>query len=317
MKRTRILVAHGGELTQILEADSGSASGSASGKYRIRIIAPGHGSSGVYTPENLAASAGIFKAGTQMYFDHPSLSEEADRPERSVRDLAGKLLTDAEVGEDGSLYAECEVYPSFDQVIREKWNDIGVSINAWSESEIGPDGIVPPLTGVMSVDFVTKAGAGGALLEVLESQSLTSTEETESMTPEEFKAILAEALAPLMEAFPPKKKDDTEDPSAPADSAPASSDAPADPKSDEEDPKKKKESLEDALDVARALSESDLPAPAKDRVIEAVREGTSVKDAIEAEKKYIESVSVPAVGRIHESAGSDEEYVVGHFKTTK
>ena len=75
--------------------------------------------------------------------------------------------------------------------------------------------------------------------------------------------------------------------------------------------------LEDALDVARALSESDLPDLAKERVIEAVREGASVKDAIAAEKTYIESVSAPAVGRIHESAGSDEDYTVSHFKTTK
>ena len=59
------------------------------GKYRIRIIVPGQGSSGIYTAENLAESAPLFKAGTEMFIDHPTESEEWERPERSIRDYAG------------------------------------------------------------------------------------------------------------------------------------------------------------------------------------------------------------------------------------
>ena len=64
------------------------------GKYRIRIIVPGQGSSGIYTAENLAESAHLFKAGTEMFIDHPTETEEWERPERSIRDYAGVFLED-------------------------------------------------------------------------------------------------------------------------------------------------------------------------------------------------------------------------------
>lgn len=201
--RTEYKSAFHGGVTALLEASTPAVlSGERPGRYRIRIICPGQGSCGVYSEANLAASVGCFPAGTQMFMDHPSRSEDADRPERSVKDLAGRLVTDAVVGLDGALYAECEVYPSFNDIIREKWQDIGVSINAWSENGLDADGIVPVFDGVTSVDFVTKAGAGGALLEVLESQRVSSDEENH-MNEETIRQAIAtavtEALAPLLE----------------------------------------------------------------------------------------------------------------------
>lgn len=201
--RTEYKSAFHGGVTALLEAATPEVlSGEKPGRYRIRIICPGKGSSGVYSESNLAASVGCFPAGTQMFMDHPSKDEDMNRPERSVKDLAGRLVTDAVVGLDGALYAECEVYPSFNDIIREKWQDIGVSINAWSENGLDADGIVPVFDGVTSVDFVTKAGAGGALLEVLESQRVSSDEENH-MNEETIRQAIAtavtEALAPLLE----------------------------------------------------------------------------------------------------------------------
>lgn len=201
--RTEYKSAFHGGVTALLEAATPAVlSGEKPGRYRIRIICPGKGSSGVYSESNLAASVGCFPAGTQMFMDHPTRTEDSDRPERSVKDLAGRLVTDAVVGLDGALYAECEVYPSFNDIIREKWQDIGVSINAWSENGLDADGIVPVFDGVTSVDFVTKAGAGGALLEVLESQRVDSDEENH-MNEETIRQAIAtavtEALAPLLE----------------------------------------------------------------------------------------------------------------------
>lgn len=201
--RTEYKSAFHGGVTALLEAVTPEVlSGEKPGRYRIRIICPGKGSSGVYSESNLAASVGCFPAGTQMFMDHPSKDEDMNRPERSVKDLAGRLVTDAVVGLDGALYAECEVYPSFNDIIREKWQDIGVSINAWSENGLDADGIVPVFDGVTSVDFVTKAGAGGALLEVLESQRVSSDEENH-MNEETIRQAIAtavtEALAPLLE----------------------------------------------------------------------------------------------------------------------
>ena len=54
------------------ESFSPEASSLGDGKYRIRIIVPGQGSSGIYTAENLAESAPLFKAGTEMFIDHPT-----------------------------------------------------------------------------------------------------------------------------------------------------------------------------------------------------------------------------------------------------
>ena len=201
--RTEYRSAFHGGVTALLEAATPEVlSGEKPGRYRIRIICPGQGSSGTYSEANLAASVGHFPAGTQMFMDHPSKDEDMNRPERSVKDLAGRLVTDAVVGLDGALYAECEVYPSFNDIIREKWQDIGVSINAWSENGLDADGIVPVFDGVTSVDFVTKAGAGGALLEVLESQRVSSDEENH-MNEETIRQAIAtavtEALAPLLE----------------------------------------------------------------------------------------------------------------------
>ena len=93
---------------KLQESFSPEASSLGDGKYRIRIIVPGQGSSGIYTAENLAESAPLFKAGTEMFIDHPTETEEWARPERSIRDYAGVFLEDATVGEDGALYTVCK-----------------------------------------------------------------------------------------------------------------------------------------------------------------------------------------------------------------
>lgn len=314
MNQTRMTVAYRGGVTALLEA--GPVDPTKNGHYRIKIIQPGKGSSGVYLAENLAASASLFRAGTQMYCDHPSLTEESDRPERSVKDLAGKLVTDAAVGEDGALYAECEVYPSFDKIIREKWSDIGVSINAWCDSVIGSDGVVPPFDGVVSVDFVTKAGAGGALLEVLESERIPTQKEN-SMNPDEFKQILNEAIAPVMSALEELKAKKSED--KPEDKP---SDSPVPPKAreaeeaaePEEDDEEKKKKLESAIVAGRKIAESGLPEAARDRVVKVVESGGDVTEAIESERKYIESVASTTVGQVRESDSADAPYQPVNFK---
>jgi hypothetical protein len=62
----------------------------------VRLITPGWGSSGYYSPQVIeaAATAQVFPAGLHMYLDHPSASEDRDRPERSVRHLAAVLEED-------------------------------------------------------------------------------------------------------------------------------------------------------------------------------------------------------------------------------
>lgn len=343
--RTEYRSAFHGGVTALLEAATPEVlSGEKPGRYRIRIICPGQGSSGTYSEANLAASVGHFPAGTQMFMDHPSKDEDMNRPERSVKDLAGRLVTDAVVGLDGALYAECEVYPSFNDIIREKWQDIGVSINAWSENGLDADGIVPVFDGVTSVDFVTKAGAGGALLEVLESQRVSSDEENH-MNEETIRQAIAtavtEALAPLLELLakdnlpgeqpvapeapageapgedPERKPEEPADkPEAPEPTPERKPEAPGEKKPDDDEDEKKrkarKESAAEAFVIATRLLDSGLPSVAQKRVIDAVESGTELKEAISAEQHYLTSVRASTAGEIREA--SSEPYKIKNFK---
>lgn len=259
------------------------------GRYNIRIIQPCVGSSGIYIAENLAKSVELFAAGTQMYLDHPTLTEDYERPERSVRDLAAKFTTDAYVGEDGSLYTEIYVYPSFDQVIREKWEDIGVSINAWTYGSIDPNGVVPPFDGVESVDFVTKAGAGGAILELLESARSMSEAEREEKTKEteldeakfdEFAKSTADNFKGLRESVDDALKKLSEIIQTAAEETGDKT----------EEAEANAVTLADAMKTAEAIAEAGLPEVAKDRVIKAVEAGVELKEAIDTELKYMDSI---------------------------
>ena len=253
------------------ESFSPEASSLGDGKYRIRIIMPGQGSSGIYTAENLAESAPLFKAGTEMFIDHPTETEEWERPERSIRDYAGVFLEDATVGEDGALYTVCKVFSGVNELIKDKWEHIGVSINAWCADAISENGIVPPIAGVRSVDFVTTAGAGGTIIDLLESNRNDNYVKEAGMDKEieskfdELKASLIEALSSKLEAAvatiqEAKAEEPTEEASVDVDSV---------------------------LEAGRKIAESGLPEAAIVRVREAVKAGADVDSAMESERAYL------------------------------
>lgn len=261
------------------ESFSSEASSLGDGKYRIRIIVPGQGSSGIYTAENLAESAPLFKAGTEMFIDHPTETEEWERPERSIRDYAGVFLEDATVGEDGALYTVCKVFSGVNELIKDKWEHIGVSINAWCADPISENGIVPPIAGVRSVDFVTTPGAGGAIVDLLESNRNDNYVKEAGMDKEieskfdELKASLIEALSSKLEAAmatiqEAKAEEPTEEASVDVDSV---------------------------LEAGRKIAESGLPEAAIVRVREAVKAGADVDSALESERAYLkEAVAATA-----------------------
>lgn len=264
------------------ESFSPEASSLGDGKYRIRIIMPGQGSSGIYTAENLAESAPLFKAGTEMFIDHPTETEEWERPERSIRDYAGIFLEDATVGEDGALYTVCKVFSGVNELIKDKWEHIGVSINAWCANPISENGIVPPIAGVRSVDFVTTPGAGGAVIDLLESNRNDNYVKEAGMDKEieskfdELKGEIAsaiEALGSKLEAAmatiqEAKAEEPTEEASVDVDSV---------------------------LEAGRKIAESGLPEAAIVRVREAVKAGADVDSALESERAYLkEAVAATA-----------------------
>lgn len=154
-----------------------------SGRLSVQIISPGWGSSGYYSARVLEAAATnrIFAAGTHMYLDHPGLSEQHDRPVRSVRDLAAVLTEDATWDADAqALVATAQVFGPYAEALVEMRDAIGVSIRADATVEIGEaEGrrgtIVTELVEATSVDFVTQAGRGGRILSVLESARHTAS----------------------------------------------------------------------------------------------------------------------------------------------
>ncbi len=266
------------------------------GKYRIRIIVPGQGSSGIYTAENLAESAHLFKAGTEMFIDHPTESEEWERPERSIRDYAGVFLEDATVGEDGALYTICKVFSGVNELIKDKWEHIGVSINAWCDQPIAETGVVPVFSGVRSVDFVTAPGAGGAIIDLLESKRNNNLTKEEGMDKEIESAFseLRTEFASLIEALGSK-----------LDSVVASI---TEAKTEEVDEKVEESApavdVDSMIDAGEKIAESGLPEAAVARVREAIKNGADVDSALEAERSYLkEAMASTATPVVDESTG--------------
>lgn len=275
------------------------------GKYRIRIIVPGQGSSGIYTAENLAESAPLFKAGTEMFIDHPTESEEWERPERSIRDYAGVFLEDATVGEDGALYTVCKVFSGVNDLIKDKWEHIGVSINAWCNEPIAETGVVPVFAGVRSVDFVTAPGAGGVIVDLLESirndnyvKEGTVDKEIESKF-DELKGEIASivealsskfnsAVAALQEAKVQESAEKVEEASVDVDSA---------------------------IEAGKKIAESGLPEAVVARVREAVKGGADVDAALEAERAYLKeavaATATPVVEKASETSLKESYAKIG------
>lgn len=144
-------------------------------RYRARLIeGDTQGSSGYYSREVLERDGPrTWAQGTQVFMDHPGEHERHDRPERSVRDLAGRIDSTPAYEGDG-LYADVYIYPWAAGIVREMADDIGMSIRASATVESSNDPairgpVITSLTEGVSVDLVTRAGAGGKLVSLIES----------------------------------------------------------------------------------------------------------------------------------------------------
>jgi len=168
--------------------------------YEIKLIAPGAGSSAFYPKEVLKRDGpNVFKAGTHVYLNHPTAAEEAARPEGDVKNLAGVLSTGATYQETHAkgpgLYARMKVFADHAQTVEEKAAHVGMSIRASGIAESGQkrDGlpVLKELTHAESVDVVTRAGAGGLILQ--ESATGATQQETE-MTEEQITKLVESAV---------------------------------------------------------------------------------------------------------------------------
>jgi hypothetical protein len=150
------------------------------GTVPIKLIAPGWSANGRYYGADVLERDGAtaFPKGTHMYWDHPSASEESDRPERSLRDLAGVLTGDARYRVNGpsgpGLYADAQIMSDYQAAVADLAPHIGVSIRAEGAVAYGETGgrsgqIVQSITRGRSADFVTTPAAGGRVITAFES----------------------------------------------------------------------------------------------------------------------------------------------------
>ena len=146
------------------------------GRFLVRILDEGEGSSAVYPAAALeaAASARVFPAGTHMYLDHAPDSRRGVHGERSIRDLASVLTSDAVYDPTSrALVGEAQAIAGWEATLENLAPHVGLSISGLAEveppAEQGGKPIVTQLLAAESVDWVVKAGRGGAVLAILES----------------------------------------------------------------------------------------------------------------------------------------------------
>ncbi len=186
----------GGIVVPLIEAKTDDK-----GTIPIKIIDPGWGSSGYYSREVLqqAVNDRVYAAGTQMFWNHPSKTDEKDRPERDLRDLAGVLTEDARWDEHGpkgpGVYARAKVFSAYRDAVAEMGPYIGLSHYVWGESKSGEaegkkGDIITRIVAARSVDFVTMPGRGGAIAEAF--RAARPPEPTDEQKTEAGKSMVGE-----------------------------------------------------------------------------------------------------------------------------
>lgn len=149
------------------------------GTIQLRVVKPGWGTSGYYPAEVLERDGpNIYRSGTQMFWNHATATEESERPEGNLRDLAAVLISDSRWDAQGpvgpGLYADALVFKAYRDTVDEIGPHIGTSIRGFGRATTGEaEGrkgrIISALTSAHSVDFVTKAGAGGEIVQLFEA----------------------------------------------------------------------------------------------------------------------------------------------------
>lgn len=150
------------------------------GTITIRCITPGQGRSAYYEEEVLMRDSVRACSGALLHFDHATESERLQRPERSVRDLFGRVVSTPRYLKNGpegpGTYVEGYVLKPHRPLVEELAKIGGWSIHMPGRKAVkkinGKDTVVAaelwegPLN---SIDLVTKGARGGAAVPFAES----------------------------------------------------------------------------------------------------------------------------------------------------
>lgn len=172
-------------------------------------INPGVNRSGtrVYPKETLAKAVTLFK-GAKMYIDHPSAMDEKIRPERTIRDIGGKI-EEAWINPKGGIDYRAVV---IDPQLREKLSlmnkagaldAMGTSVNYMgTATPVAHEGRtldnIDEFSTLHSLDFVTEAGAWG---DIARMESLRGAGGVPQETEKETDVATVEELAKVVEGL--------------------------------------------------------------------------------------------------------------------
>lgn len=282
--------------------------------WRVKIIEEGQGASAYYPADVLQRDIPTaFPIGTKSFGDHATWDEKMEKPEGSISRIVGKTVSTPEYDEETrAVYVNIKFREEFAPFVEEFYDVLGMSISASGEIVEGVATSILP-SPLNSIDVVTAAGAGGAILEKL-SESFKRLEEDGAaglqLAKETYKekenmeiaelATRVDALAESIETL------------AGTVSAFVESVAPVETPAGEPD----------IAAVAEAVAVSELPAEGRLRVYEAIKtSGIAVEEAIASEKQYVEAIkaSLEAAAPLTESFGasgasSTPDFTVGAWK---
>jgi hypothetical protein len=267
-----------------------------------------------------------------MNWNHPTDTEEAERPEGDLNDLASELVTDARWMDNGpkgaGLYADATVFQAYQSAVNDLAPHIGVSIHArgkamQGEAE-GRQGVIvqeileSPFN---RVDYVTMPGAGGEIISLFEAVRAVRTDKTKAGTvPAEEATHVANSESTTEEDMELKELQDqvatlqTSNQTLVTNNARLS----------------EAMALRDAKDMVKeALAATSLPDVTKARLIESLAKNPPMKDgaldkeacakiiqeAVKTEIKYLEEVA--GIGKIRGLGGSQGEDEDGEDDGTK
>jgi hypothetical protein len=267
----------------------------AKGILPIRIIQPGFnaGKGRFYSEGAVKDAARVFN-DTKMYANHPTPSEEKERPERDIRDWVA-TLKNTRMSPQGNAIGEAHIHAGWFKEMAQNLlqtgnlNQLGTSINAIGKGSRGKVGdvdtfIVEGLTRGRSVDFVTEPGAGGragltesAKIDIIDTLKI-DLDTLKEVRPDLVEAIKAEGEP--IKTQEAKRKMELEEKTKELQEA--------NDKLTKENTELKKATAQ--AQIKEAVEKTKLPDPAKARILAMFKEATTLaglEEAIKAETDYV------------------------------
>ena len=289
------------------------------GELNITIIKPGfnRSKSRYYEKAMLARDKKIFE-NLNMYADHPTESEQRERPERSVRNIVARTGVVTE-GRNGELRTRAKIVaPWFKErcaLMAEQGllKTLGVSIVAIGEGvkkeiEGTRTHLIERLVKGRSVDIVTDAGAGG-FVELFESEDHDEDlNDIELVDADRLREVRPDLVEIIESAAQTKVVKETTDMSVELEKEVAElkeANTGLTAKNKEQQESLDAQAVKEAkADVEKLINEAELPKATKAKLTEQFKEATTadgVKEAIEIESKYLDELK--ETGAVKELGG--------------